>query len=170
MGFTISVAVKPVLKEFIECVHGSSTIVLKEDDLLSQKVKYILQRMPSDFIPVNHDPCSIKIEIGDVFMFKTRSGGCLFHADPQYRSFLNARLQHILAKELNKGFKEIMHNYVLAYARAGREQNEGIEDFCSVYNLTMNAITFDMLKKSWQRSDQYQMFKKLRITMSPANL
>lgn len=170
MGFTVSVSVNPTLKEFIVNVYGGNTIQIKKEDLLSQKIKYIMQLMPSDFSPVNTDPNAIKIEVTDAYIFKTSKYGTLFHADTQYRSFLNERLQHILAKELNKGFKEIFHNYVLAFARAGREQKEGIEDFCDVYNLSMNRISFDMLKKSWQRSDQYKMYKKLRGIVSPEKI
>lgn len=159
MVFTVSVSVSPILKEFIECVHKGAVIKLKPDDLMCQKIKYILQLMPADFSPVNTDPNAIKIEVTNFQLFQRRGGRSLFHVDAEHRSFLNDRLQHILAKELNKGFKEIFHNYVLAFARAGREQKEGIEDFCEVYNLSMNKITYEMLKKSWQRSEQYIMMK-----------
>jgi len=164
--FTVDIRVSPILKEFIEAKWGSDTITLGKDDYFTQKIKHILQRFPEDYVPVkpSERESYIRMEVKRVEFVRVGSKS-LFEKLAQ-SAYLDSYLQEQMAKELDKYFKEIFHAYVLAFCSArsfaDNCQRDGILDFCDVYNLKMNKVNFEMLKKSWYRSNEYQLFKKMR--------
>lgn len=153
---TVDVKVTPILKEFIQSVFKSDTIRVGKNDLMCQKIKYLLKLPPKDYKPERNMSERIKIELINFEICRT-------HYRIECRNFLDTRGQKIIFDELNKSFKEVFHNYVLAYVRgnSGRpgSQKKGIEDFCEVYNLSMDHINYEMLKKSWDRSKQKELIK-----------
>lgn len=164
--FTVDIKVSPILKEFIEAKWGGDTIVLGKDDYFTQKIKHILQRYPEDYRPVKVSEREeyVRMHVKHVEIIRVGSK-CLFEKEVQW-SYLDKYMQEQLSKELNKYFKEIFHAYVLAFCSArsfaDNCQRDGILDFCEVYNLRLNKVNFEMLKKSWYRSNEYQLFKKMR--------
>ncbi len=164
--FTLDVKVSAILKEFIVSNWGSDTVALNKDDYFTQKIKHILQRLPETYAPIHPSERDeyIRLQVKQV-AWSRRDTTSLFTKFPE-NAYLDDYLQQQIAKELNKYFKEIFHAYVLAFCSARRfvdnSQRDAIYDFCDVYNLKMNRVNFDMLKKSWNRSGQYQIFKKLR--------
>lgn len=153
---TVDVKVTPILKEFIQSIFKSDTIRVSKNDLMSQKIKYLLQLPPKDYKPSMNLCDTIKIELINFEICRT-------HYRIECRNHLDTRGQKIIFDELNKTFKDVFHNYVLAYVRGTQlkagSQKKGIEDFCDVYNLSMDHINYEMLKKSWDRSKQKQLIK-----------
>jgi hypothetical protein len=76
----------------------------------------------------------------------------------EYRNFLTPFSERLVERELNRMFKETFHNFVSGYVSSTNNsigsQKEGIELFCKVYRLGLNEINYEMLKKSWDRSEQ----------------
>ena len=163
---TVDIKVSPILKEFIEAKWGGDTIVLGKDDYFTQKIKHILQRYPENYVPIKPSDRDsyVRMEVKRVELVRIGSRS-LFEKVAQ-SAYLDSYLQEQIAKELDKYFKEIFHAYVLAFCSArsfaDNCQRDGILDFCDVYNLRLNKVNFEMLKKSWYRSNEYQLFKKMR--------
>lgn len=163
---TVDIKVTPILKEFIVSKWGTDTLVLKKDDYFTQKIKHILQRFPDNYTPVKPNERINYIRMQVKHVEYARVGSKCHFQKTKTSAYLNAYMQDQVAKELNKYFKEVFHSYVLAFcsARSFKDncQRDGINDFCETFQISMNSINYEMLKKSWYRSDEYQLFKKMR--------
>lgn len=163
--FTVDVKVTPIVKEFLVSKYGSDTITLGKDDYFTQKIRHIIQRKPDAYKPIKPEDRGnyIRMQVKDVnFSIKSKSFAC-HHAE---HSFLTDYLQLALSKELTKYFKEVFHSYVLAFCIAKNcvdgVQRDAIYSFADVFCLPMNKIDFDMLRKSWMRSNERRVLKKLQ--------
>lgn len=154
MRIPLRVKVHPVVKEFIVSTTGSDTVEPIANSNFYHRIKTILQLNPKEYknYPLR---CNTSITI---LVSNFRIGDK--RINQLFRNELDDRRQYFLSKELYDGFKSIFHNYVLAYMRAGgKQQKIAIEDFCLVYNISLNKINFEMLKKSWDRSEQKKLLK-----------
>lgn len=155
MRIPLRIRVHPVVREFIVSTTGSEIIEPITNSNFYHRVKTILQLKPKDYknYPLK---CSSTITI---LVSNFRIGDN--RIDQFSRNHLDDRRQYFLSKELYDNFKLIFHNYVLAYMRGGgKQQKRAIEDFCTVYSISMNSINYEMLKKSWDRSEQKKVLKK----------
>jgi hypothetical protein len=148
---TVDVSVTPILKEFYISTYGSDTIPVTQKDIISVKIKYLLEIPPVNYKPKREFSETLKIQLLNFRIGKK-------HISKDSSNYLSVQAQRILFDELNRGFKDIFHNYVLAYVRGNNykdgSQKKGILDFCDTYKLSMNKINYEMLKKSWDRSKQ----------------
>lgn len=155
MRIPLQIKVHPVVREYIVSTTGSDVIEPIPNSNFYHRVKTILQLNPKEYkkYPLESQS-TITILVSKFSLGKeNRIYG-------EHRNYLDDRRQYFLSKELYDGFKSIFHNYVLAYMRGGGKQyKQAIEDFCDVYSLSLNNINYEMLKKSWDRSEQ----KKLLI-------
>lgn len=163
--FTIDVKVTKIVREFLIAKYGSDTIQLYRDDYFTQKIKHILESKSKDYIPIKDDERYnyIRLQIHDFRMSLGQKSLSYTHEENAY---LSEYLQMALSKEFTKYFKEVFHSYVLAYciARGGKEGSgrDAIYSFCDIYCLPMNSIDYDMLRKSWSRSKEHGVLKKLQ--------
>lgn len=139
--------VHPYLWEFYRGYYGSEIIDVKDNPLLSLRIKSILQtraeshqrRKWSDFrIIVLNLPY---FQVGN----KRINVACRKHLD-DHRQFL-------ISQELYQDFKNMFLNFVLGYVKNGGLQADGIRDFCDFYNFEMNQIKMQSMKKMWDRSE-----------------
>lgn len=162
--FTVDVRVTPIVREFLIAKYGSETIKLSKDDYFTQKIRHILQNKSTSYVPVKESDRHnyIKLQIHDFKMSIRNKSLSYTHEENAY---LSEYLQMALSKEFTKYFKEVFHSYVLAYCIAREKKDGSVRDaiysFCDIYCLPMNNIDFDMLRKSWSRSKEYLVLKKL---------
>lgn len=139
--------VHPYLWEFYRGYYGTEIIDVKQNPMLSLRIKSILQtkaeshyrRKWTDFrIIVLNLPY---FQIGN----KRINVACRKHLD-DHRQFL-------ISQELYLDFKNMFLSFVLGYVKNGGEQANGIRTFCDFYNFEMNQIKMQSLKKMWDRSE-----------------
>jgi hypothetical protein len=165
----LKIKVHPVVREFLVSLTGSDVIDPIQNSTFYHRIKFILQLNPKNYNQTYlnrrfKNESTITILVGWFQM-------CDKRIDPLSRNYLDDARQYLISKELYQSFKNIFHNYMLAYMRGGGvSQKKGIEDFCCVYNLALDNITYEMLKKSWDRSEEKKMFKNLLATSSLKNI
>lgn len=163
---TVEVRVTPILKEYFHSVYQSDIIPVTQSDLLSTKIKYLLARPPKDYIPCREFEAILRIQMLDFHIGKDSK-----YINKESCNYLDTQAQRIIFNELNRDFKAIFHNYVLGYVRAlnykDGSQKNGILSFCDTYRLPMNRVNYEMLKKSWDRSEQKCELKKSLIKITP---
>lgn len=154
---TIRLKVHPTLYDFYVSVYSTDTIHLSANSIFYEKVIATLEVNPAQYeclkvksfkvlnivLPATTDRGSQKIKI--------------FNKD------ICDRHQELISRELYYLFKDIFHNYVMAYCRAKNCvpgcQKLAILDFCESYRIKEDKINYDMLKKSWDRSEQKKTLK-----------
>ena len=156
---TVSVAVHPTIREFILDTNGSDTLVPDKSDLLWKLVKANLTTYQPD---KNDDikPC-IQIELLQTGFHKSYNNGSMLYISTMYHCYLTEKGQNEIAKELRSRFKNTFHTFVMG-ALVGNpdlKQKEAFILFINKFNLSENCITYEMLKKSWDRSLQKEIMK-----------
>lgn len=155
MKIPLQIKLHPVVREFIVSTTGSDVIEPIPNSNFYHRVKTILQLTPKDYkkYPLKRAGTITIL----VYKFSLGEENRIYG---EHRNHLDDRRQYFLSKEMYDGFKSIFHNYVLAYMRGGgKQQKQAIEDFCTVYNLSLDIINYEMLKKSWDRSEQKKLLK-----------
>ena len=157
---TVDLKIHPTVREFIICTNGSDLIVPKKGDWLWLLLKQHLT-LSMDYHPIPADERSqyIRIQLLDasgapVVNHSMPKNAKAIHLNPLFRNSLSERGQNVIANHLRSQFKECFHNFMSGAVASGAEHAASIELFCQTYHLTMNQISEDMLKKSWQRSPQ----------------
>ena len=153
----VAVRVQPILKEFLIDSTGSDTITPKRGDLVWAILKQNLETAPENYKEPTDIENYIYVELLDCHSTPVYSyQNCVFtHINTLFRWYLSEKGQSRIRSILSKNFKSTMHAFIQG-AIAGNpelQQREAMEEFCNTYNLTMQKITPDMIKKSWDRSD-----------------
>ena len=136
----VDIKVSPFVYYFFVSSNNSNFIRLKNNDHLW---KIIWPKLICP--PVGNKPIDSKYVL-KVELFYLRS------KDIKHANCLSDKSQNIINDYLLSQIKRIFHNYVLAFTSAGGTQQNGIEDFCFIYNIPLEEIKYDTLKKSWNRS------------------
>ena len=174
---TASVKVLPCLREFILCVNGGSDIITPgRESKLWGIVKMHLDLVPPDYKPVpasgsedciriaifrSHRMCynrnSRKFEPG-----KKRPNPNII-VDTIWRNYLNPVGQEAVASHLMHTFKLTYRSYMTGALGNNPELSihDAIYSFCELYHITMENITYEMLRKDWFR------FRKKHGNASP---
>lgn len=155
----VAVKVHPIIREYVlDANNGSDTITPKKDDLIWGIIRQELET--ASFSEVHKpDPKShyIYIELLNCHGHGqyNRHAGRIIYTDTLFRWNLSANGQNRVNNILRKNFKTVMHTFIMGQLTANPEmqQREAMEEFCYTFNLTMQNITPDMIKKSWDRSD-----------------
>jgi len=161
--FSLKLNVHPVVYEFFTFRFHTDVIEISPNDTFSIRVKTILQLQPKTYeagspkIPLQYYK-TLTLLLPRAFDVAGK------RIATEYRNNLDNRRQFLLSRELHRLFKDIFHKYVLAYCRGKKLapgcQKEAIEDFCFIHNLKLNKINYEMLKKSWYRSDEKQFLNR----------
>lgn len=151
----IFLKVHPVVFEYYKSMYGL-VIDLDRNNTLSHRIAYLLtSTRPKDYNVYKLKSFKIlQLRLHHFNINNTR-------INIQYRNYLDDSSQYQISKELYNRFKDIFHAHVLAYCRAGGMQSDGIKDFCDAYRIYGDVINFDMLKKSWDRSDEKKILKNV---------
>lgn len=152
---TISIKIHPAVQDFFVAKFGSYHVKLKAGDLLSNKINHILQVSPKNYrfhfrnIDYNSE---LVIELPGKFNIADK----WIHT--QNRHYIDDRRRYLIYREFQKWMKEIFHNFVAGYCIAHNfkpgVQKEAILSFIETYKIQMNDINYEMLKKSWDRSEE----------------
>ena len=156
MRIPLKIKVHPVVREFIISTTGSDVIEPIKNSDFYHRVHFILQLSPSNYTEIYKkrrfkNEATITILVGRCNLIPEKH-------NPLCRNYLDDYRQHLISKELYSRFKRNFHNFMLGYMRGGgKQQKMGIEDFLTVYNIIGNEIKFEMLKKSWDRSEEKRL-------------
>lgn len=166
----VSVRVHPIIREFLIDTIGSDTITPKKGDLIWAILKQNLETAPENFRePIDIDN-HIYIELLDCHSCSTYSvkSSVFLHINTMFRWHLSEKGQNRINSILRANFKTTMHCFIQGAISCNPElqQREAMEEFCNTYNLTMNKITPDMIKKSWDRSDHKRKLVDTRVKLN----
>lgn len=174
---TASVKVLPCLREFILCINGGSDIITPgRESKLWGIVKMHLDLIPPDYKPVpasGSDDC-IRIAIYRSHRMCYNRNSRKFDpgkkrpnpnivVDTIWRNYLNPVGQEAVASYLMHTFKLTYRSYMTGALGNNPELSihDAIYSFCELYHITMENITYEMLRKDWFR------FRKKHGNASP---
>jgi hypothetical protein len=173
-SLTVDVKISRVVREFIVKSNGSDLIVPKKDDWLWLILKQNLLTSPDSvpFIPDKDERSEyIRISLLDSHSSKiyARDVGRNIHINTLFRWYLDEYGQNIVARHFRTQFKACFHNFVQGAIFASHDETgtkekmlgvqKAIYEFCELYGITVDDITYDTLYKSWLRSDQRKTLK-----------
>lgn len=169
----IFVKVHPAVFSYYRNLHGSERIRLKNDPMLARRVKTILQTKPKMYSHTRFS--NFRILVLELHNF----GIANKRINIKNKQLLDDRVQYFLSRELQDYFDEKFTGSVAGYCSALNLkpgcQKLGIEDFMDRYNIDPDEISFQTLKKKWDRSeDKHILLNKVNnhgnnvTTLSPA--
>lgn len=168
---TVPVQVHPTVREFIIDTYGSDVIIPDSQSQFWTTVKYYLKLPPVDYRTPETKDNIIHIALLDSLGAKSvnKQAGKLLHVDTLFRWYLSEDGQKEIAKHLRRELKHTFHCFVQGAVACNPklEQRQAMEEFCKLYNLTLNELSEDMLKKSWDRSPHKTMVIKRKFKFCP---
>lgn len=168
---TTPIQVHPIIREFIIDTNGSDIIVPDKSSLFWKTVKYNLELPPADYQEPQTKDNIVYIALLDSTGTRSisKKNESTIHINSLFRWHLSQKSQEEIASYLRKQFKHTFHCFIQgAVASNPRlEQRQAMEEFCKVYHLTMNELSEDMLKKSWDRSPHKLMVIKRKFCSCP---
>ncbi len=154
---TVSVKVHPALREYILAINGGSDIIFpKWGGRLYGLVAMYLMNVPSDYIPTPASGRSDEIRIVLHSANKktwSYAKSRLFEVHPLFVAYLSETGQRVIAEHLMEGFKQTYRAYMEGALNNNPDLSikESIEEFCNDYNISLEHVTYDMLRKDWYR-------------------
>lgn len=159
---SIPVKVNPVLREYLVCIHGGSDLIpVDYQGPVWTVVKTHLDTIPNDWTPDigGSAPDRIRLLMPTSHSGKrlyNQTAGAVIQTNYLYRSYLSEKGQRRVESILMKTFKDNFRQYMTGYLSSVRSGavpkiKDAIESFCELYQLEMEAVTYEMLKKDWYR-------------------
>lgn len=156
----IPVRVHPIIREFVIDSSGNDTITPRKGDLVWASIVHNLETCPVNVSEPLDSQNYIYIELLDCHSSSNYSAskGKFIHVNTLFRWYLSPTGEKKVNNILRKNFKTVMHSFIQGALACNPhlQQREAMEEFCNIHNITLDKITPDMIKKSWDRSD----FKK----------
>lgn len=147
-GQQLYLKVHPYLWEYYRSYYGSEIIDVRVHPLLLNRIKSVLQTTPKCYKGrVWADFRIIVLNMPRQLFIGKKS------LDIKYRRFIDDRHQFLISQELYIEFKNSFINFMIGFLKNGGLQSDGINSFCEHYDLEMNRIKYDSLKKIWDRSE-----------------
>ena len=157
--FKVPVRVNPIIREFLIDTTGSDTIVPKPKDLIWAIIKQNLETLPDDYIePIDTDNY-IYVELldcgGGGHACYCNQRNQIIYINTLFRWHLSNKGQNKINSILRANFKNSFHSFMMGAVRCNPllQQKEAMEEFCNMYNLSIQKLTPDMIKKNWDRSE-----------------
>jgi len=140
----IPVRVHPIIREFLIDTTKTDVITPVKGDIYWGSIQNELELPPIDY----KDPIDIQN-----FIF-IELPNCHGHKATMFRWYLSQKAQNKINSILKANFKNSYHCFMQGaiLGNPDLQQKEAMELFCDFYNLSMDKVTPDMLKKSWMRS------------------
>lgn len=139
--------VHPYLWEFYRGYYGSEIIDVKNNPLLSLRIKSILQCKAENY--QNRKWSDFRIITLNLPYFQVGNK----RINVACRKHLDDHRQFLISQELYQDFKNMFLNFILGYVQHGGTQADAIRDFCGFYKFEMNQVKMQSLKKMWDRSE-----------------
>jgi hypothetical protein len=158
----LKIKVHPVVYDFYFAQYDGDTFDLKDDSVLSIVVPHILTLKPKDYkLERLANYKQLNVIVHDMII--GAGSDCAKYIHAEHRHYTSDRNQYYVSRFLDGIVKNIFHNYMLAYMRSNKkaQQKDAILDFCMVYRIEENAINYEMLKKSWDRSGEKKEWQRL---------
>lgn len=154
---TVTVKVLPALRAYILAVNNDSDIILpSRESRLWGLVKMHLATIPPDYkpTPAGGDESCIRIGI-----YKTkrqeynRNARRVIYQETLFRDYLTPAGQKAIADYLTRYFKQTFRSYMSGALGNNDELSihDAIHQFCTLYKINMDIITYEMLRKDWFR-------------------
>lgn len=154
---TVTVKASPVIRAYVLAVNGGSdTIFPSRESRLWGLVKMHLATIPPDYkpTPVGGDESCIRIGI-----YKTkrqeynRNARRVIYQETLFRDYLTPAGQKAIADYLTRYFKQTFRSYMSGALGNNDELSihDAIHQFCTLYKINMDIITYEMLRKDWFR-------------------
>jgi hypothetical protein len=149
---TAYIHLKPALQEFVVCAYLNGTRKVNAADAFGKLIKPWLSIPPEGYDPIT--PAG-----PDVFEFELPNYN---DKNTAHNFYIAPKAQKYIATMLNEMFLTQMFIHLdKILSRMEREQiKDAIYDYCYSYNITMEHIQYDALKKAYYRYRQKKTQKK----------
>ena len=155
--FKVPVRVNPIIREFLVDTTGSDTITPKPKDLIWSIIKQNLETIPDNYIEPIDTENYIYVELLDCGGHTSYCNQLnkVIYINTLFRWNLSPKGQNKIHTILRANFKNSMHSFILGAMACNPklQQKEAMKQFCNTYNLSIQKLTPDMIKKSWDRSE-----------------
>lgn len=154
-AISVDVKVGKVLREFINSTAGSTNITTKKDDILWCLIKQNLLTAPSVPYIVKDRTEFINITLPASKAAQTYN--CREKRNLQihtlFRNFLDEQGQLKVRQHFEKEYRRVFIVFMTAQfsVDANMKIIDAINNFCDEYNLEMDTISLQTLKKYWYR-------------------
>lgn len=152
---TVDVRVGPILKEYIIASSGSDVLVPEKDTVLWALLKQHLVTCPTTYVPITDRTEYIQIALRTTKAAATYSvvSERKLLINTLFRSFLTNSGQNVIRRHFAKEFKKSFRDYMKGALNnnSSIQIKDAIEKFCEDNKVTMNKISYEMLKKDWYR-------------------
>lgn len=155
---TVDVKVNRSIREYVLSINDGSDLIKPErGSLLWGLIKLHLDLVPETYRPVPPDKRQDYIRIA---LYRTRSTrsynvntGRNMEVNTLFRNYLNEEGQRAVSDHIARGFKQTFRAYMGGALGNNPDLtiHDAVYEFCSDYNISMNSITYDMLRKDWYR-------------------
>ncbi len=154
--------VSEALYEFLIAEYNSpdGIIEINRQDKFFEDIKFILQVNPRKTPTVDKQkyPRRLTLLIPAFQLDKS------IRLNVLYRNYLPPNMQRLIRNHFNRLFKLRAHTFILGCCHRGSRQSDAIRDFFRLFNIPENSINYEMIKKSWDRSNEkfilYKNFQK----------
>lgn len=158
---TVDVMVSRPIKEYILSVNdGSDLLCPARRSLLWSLIKTQLDLVPSDYRPIAPADRDDYIRIALLNSQSTKSYNVnamrTLEINTLFRCHLNEDGQRVVAAHIARGFKQVFRSYMGGALgnNSALTIHDAIYEFCDDYNISMDNITYEMLRKDWYRFKQ----------------
>jgi hypothetical protein len=155
MPTTTYIHLKPALQEFVVCAFLAGGRKVSAADTFGKLIRPWLTTPPDGYNPVT--PAG-----PDVFEFQLPN---YEDKNTEYNFYIPPKAQKYIASMLNEMFLSLMFiHFDKMLTRMKNEQiKDAIYDYCYSYNISMEHIQYDTLKKAYYRYRQKKTKKVVRI-------
>ena len=157
---TVTVRVSPALKEYLCAVNGGSDVIIpSRESRLWGLVKTHLELVPAGFLPTpacgRKDAIRIAIYTSHRRCYNYPSRKVIV-TDTLWRDYLTDEGQSVVARYLMHYFKHTFRSYMTGALanNAGSTIRDVILGFCELHKISMDMVTYEMLRKDWFRFRQ----------------
>lgn len=161
MRMTVDCKVGCILKEFIISTNGSDKLDPDKNSFLWALVKQHLVTLSSSNPVIDRkEYISILMRYNESAKMYSVPSQKIVSINTLFRCYISEKGQAVIRKHFEKEFKKTFHDYMKgAMNNTDLQIKDAIEEFCNDHNLSLDRVSFDMLKKDWYR---YRMKKQIQ--------
>jgi hypothetical protein len=152
MGTTAYIHLKPALQEFVVCAFLGGTHRASAADTFGKLIKPWLSTPPEGYNPITPaGPDIFKFELPN---YSDKNTAYNFYIAPKAQKYIATILNEMLLNQMYIHLDKIL-------PRMEKEQiKDAIYDYCYAYNIPLNHVNYESLKKSYYRYRQKKHKKK----------
>lgn len=153
MRMNVDCKVGAVIKEFIVSTNGSDVLDPDKNSFLWALVKqHLVTAAHSSPVDDRREYISILMRYTESTKMYSVPSQKVVSINTLFRCYITEKGQAIIRKHFEKEFKKTFHDYMKgAMNNSDLQIKDAIEEFCNDHNLSLDKVSFDMLKKDWYR-------------------